>query len=877
MNSFRSIVTIARWTVAAVLLFSATLLAADKLPDNRSSNAPTPESMRIVLVVDAALPAPVALALSDLERAMKQRAIAPQQALSIPDGNAATMIVGVAGLSAGVDRILREERIVLPPEPESLCIRRVGVKHRVLIAGRDARGLTYALLDAARAIELAPAGNDALASVADRTESPFLRTRSLTMHLFNRDLEAAWYGDPEFWDSYLAMLARCRFNNFTLTFADQTNYLNPPYAHLVAVPGFPQVRVEGLNDADRRKNLEMLRRIAEQTRARGLSFTLGIWTHLPVAKYIGGTSIHGLPDGAAAADYCAAGLREILVSCPAIDGVQFRMNAEAGVAEDRQTDFYRPLFKAIRDCGRPVRVDLRYKGLRAETTREAVARGLAVTVSTKFWTEHLGLPYHPTVVDSHYRTDRYSFGSMLEKPRDYRVTYQLWSVGSQRLLLWGDSAYAAQFAKNCRLGDGEGFEVFAPLSDKGFGNAEGDWRIFADRSREHYRWEFERYWFFYLAFGRLGYNPDATAEEWQREMRHRFGDAARDVETAFRSASQVLPLITAARLPSASEWSWWPEMDTGDRLAEYMRTPTGDPAQFYAIRSWQRTRRWRCEEWDGHIPGYVEDAVAGRLRGKWTPVQVAQRLRDLANQTLESAGRFHATAPELRATELDLRVLAALAQYHAAKTMAATDLAFFEKTGESRRLPRALAQMKDAAASWERIVALTDGIYHSNLVFGYAPQHGRKGCHHHSGHWKDRLAEVREDVAHLEALMKQHADDGKPLRTFPGELPVAPPEIQHKPIATATAGADLTVAARITSDRPLREVVLHFRPLNQTRDWREAPMRATGDGQFEVTIPGAEISAHWDLQYYIEALTDDGGRLWPSWENGAPYVVVNVR
>ena len=44
------------------------------------------------------------------------------------------------------------------------------------------------------------------------------------------------------------------------------------------------------------------------------------------------------------------------------------------------------------------------------------------------------------------------------------------------------------------------------------------------------------------------------------------------------------------------------------------------------------------------------------------------------------------------------------------------------KTGESSRLPRALAQMKDAATSWERIVQLTDGVYHGNLVFGYGPR-----------------------------------------------------------------------------------------------------------------------------------------------------------
>src|SRR5262249_54379931 len=146
-------------------------------------------------------------------------------------------------------------------------------------------------------------------------------------------------------------------------------------------------------------------------------FTLGIWTQLPVDKYTAKIEVERLPAEKDAADFCSAGLKKILQECPAINGVQLRMNAEAGVSEDKQTEFYRPLFRAISECGHPVRVDLRFKGLRPETTRAAMDLGLDVTVSTKFWCEHLGLPYHPTVADRHYRTDRYGFGSLLRHDR----------------------------------------------------------------------------------------------------------------------------------------------------------------------------------------------------------------------------------------------------------------------------------------------------------------------------------------------------------------------------------------------------------------------------------------------------------------------------
>ncbi|MBC7817513.1 MAG: hypothetical protein IAG10_11530, partial [Planctomycetaceae bacterium] len=820
-----------------------------------------------------------------------------------------------------------EHRIQLSKQAESLCIQRLKAEKNpiLLIAGADERGLSYALLDAARAVELSPKADAPFAAILEAVESPYLRVRSITIQLFNADLEAEWYFDEQFWAEYFKLLAQCRYNNFTLTFSHQTNYLNPLYAFLVDVPGFPQVSVKGLTPQDRERNLAMLKRIAEMAHERGLDFTLGIWTQLPVEKYPGEIRVEHLPTGLAAADYCAAGLRKILETCSAIDAVQFRMNAEAGVSEDQQTDFYRPLFQAIRDCGHPVRVDLRYKGLRPETIQIANDMKLDATVSTKFWCEHMGLPYHPTVADTHYRESRYSFGAMLSHPRDYRVVYQLWSVGTQRLLLWGDPTYAARFAESCRLGAGEGFEVNAPLTDKGFGDLPGKWRIFADKSLEHYRWEHERYWFFYLAFGRLGYNPQANPEVWKRELRARFGSAADDVESAYRSASQILPLVTATHQLSAGEWMWCPEIDTGDRLTEYMHTPPGDTAQFYAIRSWKPTPRWRSETWDDNIPGFVEDAVAGRMSGKTTPLEVSQRLRDLAKNTLSkiqqardklafergpasptpgervSAKPAYTISAEFRATELDLRVLASLGTYHAEKKLAATELAFFDVTHEAGRLARALPHARGAAAAWEEIVRLTEGTYHSNLVFGFSPQHGRKNGHHHSGHWKDRLAEVCEDVAALEKLVAEHPD-AKPPRRFPGEQPAGPvPSVESVTVKSRRLGlrpdpsetnrkvgtesqpteldpaADATFAVQLSNESNLRSVVLHYRPLNQTLDWKQVTLKRTADGSFQGTVSSKDILSRDDFQYFVEVLTNDGGRRFPSYLDGQPYFVARVR
>src|SRR5262249_15487943 len=153
-------------------------------------------------------------------------------------------------------------------------------------------------------------------------------------------------------------------------------------------------------------NVKMLGRIAELAKERGLDFTLGVWMQAPVPRYSGKVLVENLPEGDRAADYCARAIKLVLQACPAISGLQLRMNDEAGVPLDRQTEFYKPLFASVRGCGRPIKLTLRYKGLQPETTKAALDLGLDVAISTKFWCEHLGLPYHPTAADSHYRESR---------------------------------------------------------------------------------------------------------------------------------------------------------------------------------------------------------------------------------------------------------------------------------------------------------------------------------------------------------------------------------------------------------------------------------------------------------------------------------------
>ncbi|MCD6335824.1 MAG: hypothetical protein J7M27_10920, partial [Candidatus Latescibacteria bacterium] len=724
-------------------------------------------------------------------------------------------------------------QINLPLGPEATCVRKVSWQGRMLtvLAGSDDRGLMYALLDVARHVELAPSDTDSIVSLEESAEQPELAWRSLAMYLYNADVERDWYFSTDFWKTHFGMLARNRYNAFSLVFGSQTAYLTPPYPFMLKMEDFPEVKVPGLTDEERNLNLEMLRTISRLARARGLDFFLAIWQQH--AHIYGESMVEGLgPENLQS--YCAVGLKRLLEACPDIMGVQLRVNVESGIQPEDAPAFFRAIFGAVRDCGRPLRLDIRAKGITDDTIRAALDTGLDVTVSTKFWCEHLGLPSHQAEIQQADKLRRrYGYADLLRHPRSYAFLYRLWAVGSQRILLWGDPEYVTRFADSCHLGESRGFEVTSPLTGKGYGNAPGQWRIFADNRLEFYRHEYERYWYFYLIFGRLGYNPRTSQSVWRREFVARFGEAvAPFVQAAYHHASQVIPLITAAHLPSASTWRYWPEMETGGKLEDYVRIEPSDTGRFFSAE------------------GYVRAYLDRKPSGKWPPHKVSARLRGIARSAREAMAEAkhrlsESVSAEFRSTELDVQVLSGLAEYHAAKLLAAEQLAFFNATGDCAALRRGIPLAQTAQAAWKGIVAVTDGAYYRDLRFGWQETSDGLG---HFGHWKDRLTLVREDVAYLvetEAECVRDAAQG-------------PPRIAHVQVRRAMPGRDLTIEATVAGEKPLTAVNLYYRASGQTR-FERLPMTCTAAPVYTATLPGSSLTDI--LEYYVEAVSDKGTRV----------------
>ena len=716
-------------TRRTIPLLLVMILMAAGFPQIRCGKSPDEGHVfsAINIVVDGELGSPAQFGLDRFRQAFEAQGLSVSFQKDVAEERSAdTFLIGTLSESKRIEELKSSGNIPLSDKNESLAVQRVKdtTGEFFVIAGADDRGLMYALLEIARQIELSPTNRIGRDAILDVSESPLVPVRSMAVFLHNQDDEREWYYSKAYWEEYLGMLAEHRWNTFNLVFSHQTPYLAPMYPFHVRVDEFPEVQVKGLSDPQREKNLEMLRFISSLAKERGLDFTLSVWQQIAWGVGTHTRAQESMVSGYNEdnmTEYTYLALSKLLKECPGITGLQLRLNYESGVTYEDQPAFFRDaVFRAAKEAGRPILIEVRDIGLLSETLDAARATGLPVRVSHKYWAEHMVFPYHPARF-----VWTYSYGDWLRYPRQTDHIYQVWSLGSHRLLQWGDPEYVRRFAPTTTFEDGVGFEICAPLSQKGFGNAPGAWRIFRDSDREYYKWEFQRYWSYYGLFGRLTYNPETGDGFWMRELEKRFGSkAAEKIAQASRSASRILPFISGMAIGNFNMGTW-PEKDMGGLINYYL-----------TLRPYDRARITGFLE-------YVDDVLAGRSSGKMSPLDVADRLEFLAAATDDSLSGARSLVQgaekEFWAADMDFRILSGMARYFSQKIRATTKLGFYYRTGDIAALREAVRYAENALEIWKNLSLRAAEIYSANLVFGPGSV----------GHWKDGIRYVEDDLKQL--------------------------------------------------------------------------------------------------------------------------------
>jgi hypothetical protein len=609
-----------------------------------------------------------------------------------------------------VDRELR---------PEAFRIRATTGGYSV--AGGDARGAMYGALDFAEQLELT-------GKVRDKEEQPSLAVRALkfnvplpgTGYLSEEDLaNNQWFWSLDYWRKFLDMAARNRYNAITFWSAH-------PYGSMVRVPKYPEAADVPAAELDR--HIAFFRQLFQMAADRGLDTYLVTW-NIHVSRAF--AQQHNVPaagfDSPLIRDYQRAAIQALFATYPMLTGLGTTAGERMdGLTAKQKMDWIADTyFPALKQVGRPVPFIFRYWQADPEAAAamlDSVHYAGPVYLDIKFNGEHMYSSPEPHVLDPKWVE--------LAHGR-YRL---LWHLRNDDLFIlrWGDPDFVRETVRHMAGPDTAGFvegsEVDVPGPD----------RIHTEAAKAHLDWQymFEKHWFRYMLWGRVGYNPGEPDSTWQGHFRERFGAAGDDVYEAIHQSSKIAPLITSYHW-NYMNGDWYPEGSIGSWNTSYEqpRINYRRAAMYHDIRTYIFNNTIGGEM--ANIPEFVAGLKADPK--KLGPLAVADRLELYGARALQSIARARSHvqrgAKEFACTDADLMAYGNLGMYYAEKLRGAAHLArFLFGAGEPERT-EAVAHLELALHAWRGVVAATENHYlpHEVWLFGQFD-------------WKRYLPDVEADI-----------------------------------------------------------------------------------------------------------------------------------
>lgn len=857
------------------------------------------------------------------ELALKGIDLEVSHSLQNVDRVAAFIVLAESG--SDLARGFEQSDSLIEPEGLRMTPGQVANVPGILISAGGKSGYIYALLELAERVQFGGDALNALHLAKGLEERPSNETRGVSRYFCSELEDKSWFYDPGFWEGYLDQLISNRFNRFTLAFGLEydfprnvtDDYLHFAYPYLVRVPTYPEVHVlqlaaadgtrletpSPLSEAEIAKNLEMLRFIASETAARGLQFHLGIWTHgyqwtdSPMAYH----RIEGLtPENHS--KFCRDALAIILRECPEIQGITMRVHGESGIPEGSY-DFWQTVFESIGNAGRTVEIDMHAKGVDERIIDIAVGTGMPVKLGAKYSAEHQSLGYqqadiraleipHSAMSQSDEALFRFSSGSrsftrygyadFLKEKARYKLWFRLWP-GTQRHLLSGDPEMAAAYGRTASFCGAVGLDLMEPLTFEGReGSGQLGGRCAYLDSSLNPSFDWQKYDIYYRIWGRKLYNPDADMETWQRTLRQDLGASAMAAGKSLAYASRILPLLTSAHLPSASNHDLWYEMPVNMPIVEGSEpSPYGDtpnPKVFGTVSPLD-------PEMFSTVIEYVHSSKDGRETEKYSPLEIAKWLYECSENAahwLETAKHSAKSAASsvFRRLEEDVLIQVGLGQFFAHKLRSSVSYETFRQSSDQSMGLSALDHYQKARDAWRVLADRAKGVYRSNVPYGSVAKR--------RGHWTDRLQAIDADLAamtskvHLGPAKLMSA--GKATRKsdeFIDRLQsFNPTQLGHVVPDAFVPGRPLTLKLLASHGNQIRAVQLRYRHVNQAERWKQY-QAVRGDNGFSSEVPQEYTKNEHALEYYF-VITEANGieHLHPGFNgtfSNQPYYTVSKR
>jgi hypothetical protein len=537
--------------------------------------------------------------------------------------------------------------------------------------------------------------------------------------------------DFEFWRAYLDQLARDRYNFVSL-------WNLHPFPSMVKVPEFPEVALDDVwrskvafeedystrtvgivtpqmlanKEVVRRLTIEQKidfwRRVMAHAKNRNIAFhvvTWNIFTYGVDGKY----GITDAMENPRTREYYRASVREMFRTYPLLAGIGLttgeNMGDVSGEAFQAKEDWVFATYgQGILDAARaePAR-RFRLIHRQHETRAQDIARTFRPVIEQRNVDFVFSFKYAQAhVLSSTTQTFHRTF---IESLADLKT---LWTLRNDDALMfrWAAPDFVREFVRHIPHEKSAGYY---------FGSDMWVWgREFLarpDASARPRQLEIDKHWLHFLLWGRMGYDPTLGNERIVALVARRFPgiDGAR-LLNAWQDASMVYPLVTGFH---------WADFDF-QWYIEGCRSRPGPAKTASGFHSVDTFIQQPVHPGTDNIPitRFVEAVRNGHAMTGTTPLQVAARIDARADAALGAVPellRIGGSNRELIDTLEDIRAMALLGKYYAAKIRGATALATFRATREVAQQQEAVRQLTLARGHWMEYTGRTRSRYRNPL------------------------------------------------------------------------------------------------------------------------------------------------------------------
>jgi hypothetical protein len=304
-----------------------------------------------------------------------------------------------------------------------------------------------------------------------------------------------------------------------------------------------------------------------------------------------------------------------------------------------------------------------------------------------------------------------------------------------------------------------------------------------------------------------------------------------------------------------------PIVDPGKDNPYRGTSDTREPRTFQAVEPADAIFFYRIDE-------FVADLIAGEVKGKVSPLTVADHLDFLAERA-GHALRWPETlsngpaGPALRRTAVDIKAQIQIGRFFARKFRAGVAYALYEGTGDATALDRAITNYHAALTEWDELIRHTRDVYRDDMTFG---TNRALLC----GHWADRREAIAKDIENMEArrrMLTRATNDPSMQSTLhlpalglvadpaPVEDGYPIPPLRHEAPTKFEPGKPLTLVLEVDDglqQTPL--VLLHYRHANQAETWRSVEMEWEG-ARWRASVPAEYTNSPYPMLYFFEIRT----------------------